>query len=84
MATSAAAAAAADTAAAGPADASTVPAVCPRVAVAGLEGELARFNGVYELWVGKVNDGAPVWREMPAIDTTSADSEDCGPFCLYK
>ena len=95
MATSAAVdTAAADTGGAGQADASTVPAVtavCPQVAVAGLEGELARFNGVYELWVGKVNDGAPVWR---AIDTTvydssthassaSADVEDRGAFCLY-
>ena len=84
MATAAAAPAAAAAAAvaacvgAGPADPSRMPPVCPRVAVAGLEGDLERFNGVYELWAGKINDGAPVWR---TVDTASDVPEEHESFC---
>lgn len=87
MATAAAAPAAAAAAAvaacvgAGPADPSRMPPVCPRVAVAGLEGDLERFNGVYELWAGKINDGAPVWR---TVDTASDVPEEHESFCLYR
>ena len=48
------------------------------VKVDGLDGDLERFNGVYKIFAGMMNDDAPVWRTVEAV--ADPDAPDGEPF----
>jgi hypothetical protein len=53
------------------------------VKVDGLDGDLERFNGVYKIFAGMMNDDAPVWRTIEAVaDPEAPDEPD--HFYIYR
>ena len=51
--------------------------------VAGLQGDLERFNGLYKVCPGMTNDDAPVWRTITAVADPEAPA-DPDQFYIYR